>query len=254
MRRAPPPGPLGPIPVAPSRPSVPKVRRWQAVGMAAGLLGFLLLALDDLLRGPVYRLDVVVNAWVSAGVARGLPLHALGAWGSLPGASFATAAATALCAVLWWLWRERRLAAWAVLGSAATALAVTGLKLVFQRDRPPFPDAPHSYAFPSGHTLGATGTLGILLLLATQVHVDRQRLTGRAADWAWARGIAAWILASLLVGACRVLAQDHWMSDVLASLCLGVALVCCVVRVAGIPRPRAKPPPPAGGKAKRAAG
>ncbi|HEX2066983.1 MAG TPA: hypothetical protein VHI93_09245, partial [Candidatus Thermoplasmatota archaeon] len=184
-----PPAGLRAIPVAPSRPSVPKVRRWQAIGMAAGLSGFLLLAVDNLLRGPLYRLDAVVNGWVSAGVAQGLPLHALGEWGSLPGATYVTAPAAALCAVTWWMWRERRLAVWAVLGSAATALAVTGLKLVFQRARPPFPAVPLSYAFPSGHTLGATGTLGILLLLATQVHVDRARLAGRAAEWAWARGI-----------------------------------------------------------------
>jgi undecaprenyl-diphosphatase len=223
---------------------VPKVRRWQAIGVAGGLLGFLLLAADDVLQGPVYHLDSLVNGWVSAGVARGLPLHALGGWGSLPGASYATTAAVALCAVVWWRWRERRLAAWAVIGGATAGLAVTLLKLWFQRDRPPFPDAPHSFSFPSGHTLGATATLGILLLLATQVHVDRRRLAGRAADLAWARGIAAWILVSLLVGACRVLAQDHWMSDVLASFCLGLAMVCAVVRVAGIPRPRAKPPPP----------
>jgi undecaprenyl-diphosphatase len=223
---------------------VPKVRRWQAIGVAGGLLGFLLLAVDDLLRGPMYRLDAVVNGWVSAGVARGLPLHALGEWGSLPGSTFATTAAVVLCAVAWWRWGERRLAAWAVIGGATAALAVTLLKLWFRRDRPPFPTVPHSFSFPSGHTLGATATLGILLLLATQVHVDRGRRTGQAADHAWARGIAAWVLVSLLVGACRVLAQDHWMSDVLASFCLGLALVCGVVRVAGIPRPRAKPPPP----------
>lgn len=241
MRRAPPPTPS--IPVAPARPPTLNVRRWQAIGMAAGVLGFLLLALDGLLEGPVHRLDATVDAWVGAGVERGLPLHELGAWGSLPGSTAFTLAASALCAVAWWLWRERRLAAWAVLGGAAGALAVALLKHAFQRERPPFTDL-LSYSFPSGHTLGATGTLGILLLLATQVHVDRRLLTGPSAARAWARGITAWVAASLLVALSRVLAQDHWMSDALASLCLGVALVCAVVRVAGIPRPRAKPPPP----------
>lgn len=232
------------VPIAPSKPSVPKVRRWQTIGMAAGLLGFLLLAIDDVLQGPIYRLDSIVNGWVSAGNAIGYPLHALGKFGSILGSTYVVAPAVVLCAVVWWLWRERRMAAWAVIGGLTTSIAVFLLKLYFHRDRPPFPDVPHSFSFPSGHTMGATGGLGILILLGTQVHVDRQRLFGQAAASAWARGITLWILASAFVGACRILAQDHWLSDVLASMFLAVAMVCAVVRVAGIPRPRAQPPPP----------
>lgn len=229
--------------LAPSEPSVPKVRRWQLFGMIGGLLGFALLALDDVLKGPVYHLDSTINDWVSAGVNSGLPLHSVGDFGSLPGATLVLAPIVAVCAVTWWLWRERRIAYWAVVGGGGAGLLVAGLKYLFERSRPLGAVAPE-YSFPSGHTMGATATLGILLILGTQVHVDRKRITGLDAEKVWARGIKFWILTTFVVGASRVLSQNHWMSDVVASWCLGVAVVCAVVRMAGIPRPRAKPPPP----------
>jgi undecaprenyl-diphosphatase len=220
-----------------------QANHYQWVGIVVGLAGFGLLAWDDLAQGPVFHADAVVNDWVGAHEAA-WHLHTIGGIASWPGAVIVAGAAAAVCAVVWFAWGERRIAAWAVGGTLASGLIVTGLKDLFQRTRPPFVDEPLSNSFPSGHTMGATAAMGILLLMGTQVHLDRYRVHGERAKQAWATTLVTWIVLTLGVGAARVLAQAHWMSDVLASWFLGVALVGIMLRAAHIPRP-AKAPPPA---------
>lgn len=222
---------------------------WQWMGIAAGLLLFSALAIDDALHGPVYTADSAVNDWVNGRRAAGWPMHTLGEDASWPGASVVATPLVVVCVVVWWVWGERRIATFAAVGGAGAALLVTGLKLLFERNRPGLSAlAPHSYSFPSGHTMGATAVLGILLVMGTQVHVDRHKIPFERARRIWALALTSWVVLSLGVGMARVAAQDHWMSDVLASWCLGLAIVCAMLRAAGVPRrrtplPEAAPPP-----------
>lgn len=219
---------------------------WQWVGIVAGLLLFGGLAVDDALRGPVYHADSAVNDWVTARSSTGFPTHAVGEALSWPGSYYVATPVILGCVILWWIWGERRVATFAAMAGVAASLLVTGLKYVFERQRPAVTAlAPHSYSFPSGHTMGATAVLGVVLVMGTQVHVDRYKVPFERARGIWAWSLTAWVVLSLGVGLARVLAQDHWMSDVLASWCLGLALVCAVLRSAGVPRRRTPLPEPA---------
>jgi membrane-associated phospholipid phosphatase len=226
---------------------------WQWAGVAAGLALFGVLAWDGIAHGPVYQADSQVNAWVGDRAEDGWPTRAVGEALSLPADPYVATLVVLLFAVLWWLWGERRIATWAVVGGGGTALLVALLKAAFERERPLLSElAPHSYSFPSGHALTAGAALGILIVMGTQVHVDRRRLQGDRARRAWRLALASWIALSLLVGLARVLAQRHWMSDVLASWCLGLALVCAALRAAGVPRRRTVLPEPAPAPVERA--
>ncbi|MFG2819623.1 phosphatase PAP2 family protein [Kitasatospora sp. NPDC048365] len=130
-----------------------------------------------------------------------------------------TMRAAVAAAVLWLLWRRAwRLAGWAA--STETAAAVIGLatKTAAGRVRPhldaPVAQAP-GFSFPSGHTLTATVSCGILLLVAVPL-VPR---TLRAAAWA----VAA--LSVFGVGLTRVALGVHWASDVIGGWLIGSALV-----------------------------
>ena len=222
------------------------IDHWQWAGVAAGLALFGLLAWDGSVQGPAYQMDSVVNDWVGDRAADGWPVHRVGEGLSLYADTWIATPVVIGFGILWWVWGERRIATWAVVGGGCTALLVTLLKLAFERERPLFSDlAPHSYSFPSGHALVAAAALGILIVMGTQVHVDRQKMQGERARRAWRLALASWIGLSFLVGMARVLAQRHWMTDVLASWCLGLALVCIVLRAAGVPRRRTPLPEPA---------
>lgn len=227
---------------------------WQWAGVAIGVALFGMLAWDGIAQGPIYQTDSAVNDWVTARDGDGWPVHGVGEALSWPADTRVATPVIVGFAALWWVWGERRIATWAVVGGGGTAALVVLLKLAFERQRPLFSEAaPHSYSFPSGHTLTAAAALGILLVMGTQVHVDRQRMQGPAARWAWRVALGAWIGLSLGVGLARVLAQRHWMSDVLASWCLGLAVVCVVLRAAGVPRRRIALPDPAPAPVERVA-
>ena len=212
---------------------------WQWAGVAAGLALFGILAWDGIAHGPVYRTDSIVNDWVGDRADDGWPTRTAGEALSLPADPAVATVVVLAFAILWWIWGERRIATWAIVGGGGAALLLTLLKLAFERERPLLSElAPHSYSFPSGHTLTAAAALGILIVMGTQVHVDRRRMHGDQARRAWRSALTAWIALSFLVGMARVLAQRHWMSDVLASWCLGLAMVCAVLRAAGVPRRR----------------
>jgi membrane-associated phospholipid phosphatase len=229
------------------------IDHWQWAGVAAGLALFAALAWDGQAHGPVYQADSVVNDWVGDRGADGWPVHTVGEGLSLYADTWIATPIVLGFGVLWWTWGERRVATWAILGGATTAALVTLLKLAFERQRPLLTEAvPHSYSFPSGHTLTAAAALGILIVMGTQVHIDRQKMQGDRARRAWRWALTSWIALSFLVGVARVLAQRHWMSDVLASWCLGLALVCLVLRAAGVPRRRTPLPEPAPAPVERA--
>lgn len=149
-----------------------------------------------------------------------------------------TAGSVAL-AVLLALWLRRRTRAWAwpaiLLGAmAAQALLAAGLKILTARPRPPLAlelGAPaRTFAFPSGHTL-AGGTLALTVALAvaaTTAHRLVRVLAGAVAVGAMA-----------LVAASRIYLGYHWLTDVVASGLLAVAITAlCAVLAAMLPGTR----------------
>ena len=74
---------------------------------------------------------------------------------------------------------------------------------------------PTSFSFPSGHTAIIIVFMGMLLLLA------RNRLSPQA----YKRGILASTLICVLVACSRLYLGVHWISDIVAGVCLGVSIL-----------------------------
>jgi undecaprenyl-diphosphatase len=213
-------------------------RRLLWAGLGLGAAAFALLALDDVLRGPLYQADFRLDAALTDFSPADWPMHVLGRVGSQPGAPWVTAPAVLVCIMWWWYWSQRRLAAWALAASLACGALVTVLKAAFARPLPDYVLAkfPGEGAFPSGHTMGATATLGVLVFLGAQVRVNRQSLAGKPARTTWLYATALWVWLALSTGVARVLAQSHWATDVLAGWALGTAFVCATLLAVGVPR------------------
>ncbi len=103
---------------------------------------------------------------------------------------------------------EIRRAAW------AGWLVHRGFKVFYRRERPRRPGEPRrTDSYPSGHTTGATA-----LALATARVLRQQRLLST-------RGVlVVAIVPPVLMGAYRVLADDHWATDVVGGWLLGGAI------------------------------
>jgi undecaprenyl-diphosphatase len=120
---------------------------------------------------------------------------------------------------------RRRAAVLVAVTMLGVALLDSGLKLLFQRERPaPFFGLvpPSSYSFPSGHALASFGFYGVLAaLLAART---RRR----------ALRILTWAAAAVLVGAVgltRVYLGVHYPSDVLAGWAAAFVWVVAVASV-----------------------
>jgi undecaprenyl-diphosphatase len=134
------------------------------------------------------------------------PLFPIG----LPGVYIATAYTLAH-----WLRRHDRRGGPAIVTSAWLAwLAHRGLKLFVSRRRPPRPgDEPRFDSYPSGHTTAATA------LAVTIAHVlRRERVVSRRTAAAIRVG------APSLMGIYRVIADEHWATDVIGGWTLGAAV------------------------------
>ncbi|MCA1810436.1 MAG: phosphatase PAP2 family protein [Halobacteriales archaeon] len=214
---------------------------------AAAILGFALFALlsvDQVAHGPVYQADFPLNDAVGRLDATGWPVHAVGNALSLPGSSrVAPVLLIAATAVLLW-WRRFSLAAWCLASGSLVGLLNPWLKGIFQRPLPAFIGErfPHSYAYPSGHTMGAAGTVGVAILLVAEGYIATQRLAAEPARQVRLGALIAWGALSLLVGVGRILAQHHWLSDVLGAWAISAGLACTTVLVATLPRGRANAP------------
>ncbi|MEW7980083.1 MAG: phosphatase PAP2 family protein [Candidatus Sedimenticola endophacoides] len=118
-------------------------------------------------------------------------------------------------AYLAWRGHRRTLLYWlAAIGFAI--LVPSLLKNLLQIPRPDMlAIPPGSYSFPSGHTLKATVLYGFLsVMIARPIH----------SGWRWIPYAAA-ALAAGGVALSRLYLGVHWLSDVLGSLCLGLAWV-----------------------------
>lgn len=168
--------------------------------------------------GAIQRLDEHIADWahgVSAGHDRFVSLL-----DAVAVVFSNTSCAIALAVMaLYAVWRrEPRVATWIVMSGVAVIGGNALLKLVFRRDRPAF-DEPlreiGGYAFPSGHSAGAAMFFTVAILMTIV-------LTGRG--WRRRTLVAILALLGLGVGASRVFLGVHYLTDVVAGLCLGTAV------------------------------
>ena len=128
--------------------------------------------------------------------------------------------------LLWLLWQRRFSTAVAIGGIFLIAkLMETGLKLTFERARPTV--VPHlqdagGYSFPSGHTMTAVITYGLLAAVLVGQLSGRLRYVPPA--------MAALIVAA--VGFSRVYLGVHYLTDVLAGTL--VAGACLILAIAAL--------------------
>ncbi|MHB8633448.1 MAG: phosphatase PAP2 family protein [Thermoplasmatota archaeon] len=203
-----------------------RAQRWMLGALLIGLTAFAVVAADEAVGGPLERSNTPVNDAVSRWQNAGFPAHAIGNVLTQIGALWFVIIAVGAGAA-WMLWkRQWIMAAWSVGIAVSTSLVVTGLKYLFQRARPGNNGA-LGYSFPSGHALAATAALGATIILTAEVHRRTRgkgpHMLGTRAEWAVA--LCLWGMVAVLTGIGRVLVQEHWLSDVIASWALGLALV-----------------------------
>lgn len=205
-------------------------------------MAFLALWSDVRFHGPLSALDQPTYDGVTGLQAHGVPANWLGDIVSTP-VSVPWAVAITVGVVLWWMRiGERRMAAWAAGSGLVVGAAIFGLKESIQRELPPrAAGAWYRFSFPSGHTISATGNVGLLILLTAHVLVHTRGLGAEAARRTWHWAVALWAAWSLVMGIARILSQRHWATDVYASWGVGLALACGVLLLARVPGPAAAP-------------
>ncbi|MET4925494.1 phosphatase PAP2 family protein [Streptomyces sp. PSRA5] len=113
----------------------------------------------------------------------------------------------------------RLLACWVALTSLVGALISQGVKSAVGRERPSWPDpvdSAHFAAFPSGHAMTATVTIGMLLWL-----LRRHGLSGPL----WTVLLVVGAVSVIGVGFTRLWLGVHWSSDVVGGWLFGACLV-----------------------------
>jgi membrane-associated phospholipid phosphatase len=194
----------------------PTAKRYvTAIAVSTAL--FVALTTAVLLWGAADRLDVRFVTWLD----RASPESAVAAMRivTYAGSGLVLGIVTAVAAIV----LKRRghpEPARFVIAAAVGALVVTqSLKAAIRRARPELDD-PYvelsTYAFPSGHALGATATYGALAVVLYALVPGRGR-----------RLLLVVTLASaiLLVSASRVVLGVHYLLDVLAGIAGGIAIV-----------------------------
>ena len=181
-----------------------------ALSAAAAFVGFALLAREVLGRGPMI-LDRRARALAADDDLDGVrcalrPLFPIG----LPGGFIPIAYLTAH-----WVKRHGRHGGPAIVTAAWSGwLAHRGAKLACRRERPRRRGGPRrTDSFPSGHTTGIT-----TLAIVTAHVLGREGLVSPAAERLIRYGAPA------LMGAYRVIADDHWATDVVGGWLLGGAV------------------------------
>ncbi|MFJ4966633.1 phosphatidylglycerophosphatase B [Streptomyces sp. ADI96-02] len=123
---------------------------------------------------------------------------------------------------LWWR-GARHAALWVAGASLVSVLVQQGMKAAVGRERPQWPDPVDSAnyaAFPSGHAMTAVVSCGLLVWVL--------RLCG-AGRRLWRGAAAVAVVSGVGVGATRLYLGVHWLTDVVAGVLLGVAVVAFTV-------------------------
>jgi undecaprenyl-diphosphatase len=190
--------------------------------ISAAAIGVFVLLAAAYERDPLAAVDRETAEWVAASMPSwaewlARPPSWLGGWIGV------TALALVVCVVLL---RER---AWLDLAFFLTAVAgsqivVALLKAGFERPRPDLGSVvplPSTAAFPSGHATAGVASLGAAAVLAGE-RISSQR----ARVWLW----TFVVIGGLAVGASRIVLDVHYVTDVLAGWCLGLAwLAACLL-------------------------
>lgn len=191
--------------------------------LVGGIGGFAILA-AGYEHDPLASVDLEVAEWVassmpSSGEWLARPPSWLGGWIGL------SALGIVVCAVL--LREQAWLDLWFVVAAfAGSQVVVALLKAWFDRPRPDLGSAialPSSASFPSGHAAAGVASLGAAAVLAAE------RLPSpRSRSWLWAIVVAS----GIAVGLSRVVLNVHYVTDVVAGWCLGLAWLaaCLLVR------------------------
>jgi membrane-associated phospholipid phosphatase len=207
------------------------MRGWNAHGtlsrvLAASSLMFAWLAMGVEGGGPVVGVDNAVAAWLHAH-ASGFATGVLSTVTQLGGASVLLA--ITVLAVLALLLR-RRLAHAALMGAALAGgeLLNMALKAAFERPRPQFSDplaTAAGFSFPSGHAMVSLTVYGALAFVVAA------GLGSRRARVAVLGSALALVIA---IGLSRVYLGVHYVSDVVAAYCAGLAwLMLCTLGLLG---------------------
>ena len=185
------------------------------------LVNFVSIALSLVLSRAITRYDPQVLALVRAFRTPGLTRLF---WMATLLADPRVIALLALAVVLLLLaWGRRSYAVLVVLTLVGGAMIQRAMELIFDRQRPPTAFAlikePVSASFPSGHALTSLLFAGVLIFVLWRTSRGlRQRLT--------ALFVAGLVVVA--VGASRVYLGVHWLSDVIASWSVAMAVLCVV--------------------------
>ena len=188
---------------------------------AAGVTLFTILAADLLLHGPLTSADPAISSWfhghmrpaVTAFLFFFTHLHS----------TIGLDVMSVLVAVFLAVKHRARWIGWLLLTVQGGQLLNVLVKDSFQRPRPHF-DHPlvtlATYSFPSGHAAGSTVFWGFVCVLA----------------WSWPardsiRRLLAVVAPLVVALTClsRVYLGAHYLTDVVAGVCEGVAWVCACV-------------------------
>jgi undecaprenyl-diphosphatase len=191
-------------------------RHRYSVPLSAGATVFFLRFASEMREGEVDAFDRAIQSTVDGwrGTMDTLMLAATRTGSATPMTVLTVLALGALLVV-----RRPREARFLVLGAGGSLLLNVLLKLAFHRARPsaelPYLlSRPTSWSFPSGHTMGATGVIGSLVVITYALHARRS-----ARAFATALGVCA----IALVGLSRVYLGAHYPSDVLGGLLASAA-------------------------------
>jgi membrane-associated phospholipid phosphatase len=190
--------------------------------LLAALAGYASLAADVVHAGAASEADVDVATWIARS------MQGWAEWLARPftwlGGGFGVTIVVA--AVAYQLVRRGRAADAVLLVVVALGgqLLVVTAKAGYERPRPDVGsaiDLPSSFSFPSGHAATGVAVFGLLGLLAATQARTRARRTA-AVVGGFAVGVA--------IGASRVVLNVHYVTDVLAGACLGLAwLMTCLL-------------------------
>lgn len=201
-------------------------RPLEPVVVTVGVLVFVWLTIAVVLGGPVTGLDQRVHHRFDGGVDPGGAVSWAGHLGDV-GVTIGVLAIVAIVTaqVSWRLWPVLL----AVGNGVVMSVVVLGMKYAVGRlgpglspgDRPDYPGY-----FPSGHTASAAVCIG------TAAYLLWRLLGGRASRWPGRVrpapvGLAVGLLAGLAEGTVTVLSDNHWVTDVVASLALSTVILTC---------------------------
>ncbi|HLH06053.1 MAG TPA: phosphatase PAP2 family protein [Terriglobales bacterium] len=182
------------------------------LGAILCLLLFSWLA-HEVFEGETMRFDAAIRNWVHQFASPSLTcaMFAISWMGAVGLGLLLLISVIVFFAIRW-----NRAAVWLMLSMAGADLLIVSLKLTFHRPRPTafFGGEPHSFSFPSGHSLAS---FCFYLVLAGLISSRVSSKLARVAIW-----IASGIMVAA-IGLSRVYLGVHYPSDVIAGY-LGAAV------------------------------